>query len=199
MNQALRAALTIGDGVQVNGNGFWLWGSTQEGTGVLFHGTKNSQVGWLHVTGFRYGVQMRAGASGNVFHSAWVWDHEHIGLWLQAGSGNWVWNVYSTLNNGPGISLQDTQGSVIGYSIAWSNHVSLEPIRANQNTIWVNGFYGDQGDALAMTDSHGNGFYWNHFVCHNEPIVLQNSADNHWHQNLVQCPIINNEVVASTD
>lgn len=68
------AALVIGSGVKVNGNGFRLLG-TGGGTGVLFDGAQGSQVLALHVAGFATGVKMRAGASGNIYHWAAIPAH----------------------------------------------------------------------------------------------------------------------------
>jgi Periplasmic copper-binding protein (NosD) len=196
--QGTDAALIIASGVKVNGNSFWLYG-TGDGTGVLFDGTQGAQLGGLHVTNFANGVKMRGGASGNFYHSGWSWNHRQHGVWLeQAGSGNYVWGVYSLLN-GEGITLEQTQGNTIAYSTAWSNPVSLHLRRADRNLVWASNFYGDQGHAASIQDSHGNSFYLNTFVCGGSgAILLQDSDDNTAEQNVIQCPVRSGQAVAST-
>jgi hypothetical protein len=197
--QGTDAALVMASGVKVQGSGHWLIGSGG-GTGLLFDGTQGSEVANLHVTGFANGVKMRAGASGNYYHSSWVWGHAGHGVWLDQGSqGNWVWLVNSLLNGGAGVSLSQSSQNTIGYVAAWSNGASLDMRGANRHTFWANTWYGDAGDAARLSDSHLNAFYFDAFHCaRGHAIVLQNSDDNHVHGVAVRCPVRREEALATT-
>ena len=156
--------LTVASGVKVTGQGFGLFG-IGEGIGLLFDGSWSHVIG-LHVTGFGDGVIMRNGGQGNLYQSAWVWNHRRHGVWLdQAGPGTWVWEVYSLLNGLSGIKLDGTQGTNIAYSFAWSNPVSLWLDHADRNTVWLGGWYGDRGPAAALVDSHQNALFGNSIYC----------------------------------
>jgi hypothetical protein len=193
--QGTDAALIVPSGVRVNGNGFRVIG-TGDGTGVLFDGTQNSQVGVLHVTGFDVSVLMRGGATGNYYHNSWVWNNRE-GIVVDSGAyANWIWAIASLINHETGIHLADVSGNILGYNVAWSNPISLRTDRARGNTIWVNGLFGDAGHAMTMTDSHGHALVWNYFA--GGDIVLRDSEDNWWHGNTVECPVIREQAVASS-
>jgi hypothetical protein len=71
-------------------------------------------------------------------------------------------------------------------------------VRADQNTIWLNGWYGDRGHAAVLDESHGNSFYWNDVVCWGGgAVILHNSLDNIAHENNVRCPVFTDQAVAS--
>lgn len=194
------AALIIGDHVSVSGNNFYLIG-TGDGIGVLFDRTQGSRIGALHVAGFDTGVLMR-GSHGSVFHSAWVWDHRHDGVRLEAGAqDNWIWGVYSLLNglrsgnHGSGIHLQDAAGNIVIYSIAWANPTAFDLERSNGNWSWQNAWYGGQ-HPMTMVDSHYNGLYQSVFI--EGTITLQQSDDNSWFDgNDIRVPLLHDQAVAS--
>jgi hypothetical protein len=192
------AALPIGNGVMVNGQGFGIFG-TGDGIGILFDGVQGSQVSGLHVTNFATGVRLRAAASGNVYRDAWVWNHAQQGIHLeQSAHRNWIWSVYSLLNGASGMRLEDVSENILAYNIAWSNPISLHMIRADQNTVWFNGWYGDRGHAVVLDESHGNSFYRNDIVCSGGgAVILHQSFDNTAHENTVQCPVFTDQAMAT--
>jgi hypothetical protein len=192
------AALLIGHGVMVNGAGFGLFG-TGDGIGILFDEVQGSQVIGLHVTNFATGVRLRAAASGNVYRDAWVWNHAQQGIHLeQSAHSNWIWGVYSLLNGASGMTLEDVSENILAYNMAWSNPISLHMVRADQNTVWFNGWYGDRGHAVVLDESHGNSFYRNDVVCSGGgAVILHNSLDNTAHENTVQCPVSTDQAMAT--
>jgi hypothetical protein len=89
-------------------------------------------------------------------------------------------------------------GNTVAYSTAWSNGTSLDLRGANGNTLWENRWYGDRGNAAALSSSHENAFYFDQFACApGHSIVLQDSDDNRTHQVRVGCPVRREQSVAS--